>query len=105
MARDPALAARPAPIYAHPWFLVLAGLALTAAGTGATLASAPALLRLLLIGGGMVTALTGLWLRFKSGRWDAPAEAAADNPFARIVGLEQIETAAMIATTGVATLL
>jgi hypothetical protein len=88
MARDPAPPLwRDGSKFLHPWLVVGIGLGTMVLGwlIGAVFSTAPPLLRLLLLFGGFFVAALGLSLRFRQGRWEM---------------VERIETAAMLAVTG-----
>src|SRR4051794_9867808 len=90
MARDPA-GERPSLLALRPWVLVLAGLGMMLAsyliGAAVTEGAGPFRLGLDLLG--IAAALTGVGLRLREGRWHFS---------------DRIETAAMIAVTGLAAL-
>lgn len=91
MARDPAAAGRPFLLAPHPWVLVLTGLGLVLLSylIGAAAPDSVLALRVLLDLGGLAAALTGVGRQLREGRWSFS---------------DRLEMAAMIATTGMASL-
>jgi hypothetical protein len=91
MARDPAAAGRPFLFAPHPWALVLTGLGLVLLSylLGAAAPDSVPALRVLLDFGGLAIGLTGVGRQLREGHWSFS---------------DRLETAAMIATTGMASL-
>src|SRR5262249_50870223 len=88
MARDPLPPLlREGSRFLHPWLVVGVGVATMVLGwlIGAVFSTAPPLLRLLLLFAGFFVAALGLGLRFRQGAWEL---------------VERVETAAMLAVTG-----